>query len=762
MIVSFLILIWWSARLLNKADAKRAGVERELRESEHNLNLSQGVTRIGSWGIDFEKNQGWWSNEAYRLFGYEPHEVPMTQELFIGHVHPSDKDMMLRWMGDCAANIRPPAVDMRIIRRDGAERIFRGEGSAYFEGERLLRMVGTVQDVTERKQAEEQLHLQSAALEAAADAIAVTDKDGLYVWVNKAFETLTGYARAEAIGKNPRILKSGKQDASFYKELWETILSGNVWWGKIINRRKDGVLYVEEQSITPVRRSDGEVTHFVSVKRDISERVQLQDQLIQSEEKWRSVATFAPDMILVADTNATIQFINHTIPTMTVEQVVGRSIYEFVPEKDSPLVRTYVEGALSTGAVSSYEILGIDQLWYFVRVGPIRQGGEIAGVSMIITDITGMKRAEEAVRRSESTLRSFFDSAGMLMGTVEIHGDDIFHISNNRYSEEFFGVSRGSMDQRYAGSLGVPREFIDLWMRHYRRAEETREPVRFEYEHCWERSNKWLSATVSSIPAQPDAVSRYAFIVEDVTAKKSREEAIRLYAEKLERSNQELDQFAYVASHDLQEPVRTISGYAQLLAKRYAGKLDNDADEFIRFIVEGSDRMKRLLQDVLRLSRVTTKAVPSAAVNMNEVLRAVADDLRFSIEEAGATLTNDPLPEVVGDAEQLRQALQNLIGNAIKFHDTKVPVIHVSARQEGDATVFSVQDNGIGIDPKFFDRIFLVFQRLHTREEIPGSGIGLALCKKIVERHGGRIWVESEEGHGSTFSFTLPHRSAIS
>ena len=223
----------------------------------------------------------------------------------------------------------------------------------------------------------------------------------------------------------------------------------------------------------------------------------------------------------------------------------------------------------------------------------------------------------------------------------------------------------------------------------------------------------------------------------------------------LARSNAELEQFAYVASHDLQEPLRMVASFTQLLAKRYRGKLDADADEFIGFAVDGATRMQRLLNDLLAYSRVGTRSKPFVAIDCDSVLSDALANLKPAIEESGAVITHEPLPIVRGDEVQLIQLFQNLIGNAVKFHGQEPLQVHISAKLKDGDWVFAVRDNGIGIAPEQQERIFLIFQRLHHRSEYPGTGIGLALCQRIVERHGGRIWVESEVGKGATFYFTI-------
>jgi light-regulated signal transduction histidine kinase (bacteriophytochrome) len=226
--------------------------------------------------------------------------------------------------------------------------------------------------------------------------------------------------------------------------------------------------------------------------------------------------------------------------------------------------------------------------------------------------------------------------------------------------------------------------------------------------------------------------------------------------EQLNRSNEELGQFAYIASHDLQEPLRMVASYMQLLSRRYKGKLDSDADEFIAFAVDGANRMQRLIQDLLAYSRVETKGNDLLNTSSEGALQQALMHLHGAIEESGALVTHDPLPVVLADEGQLTQLFQNLIGNAIKYQGPGVPRVHISAVGGGGRKwIFSVKDNGLGIDPQYFQRIFGMFQRLHKREEFAGTGIGLAICKKIVERHGGSISVQSRLGQGSTFQFGL-------
>jgi PAS domain S-box-containing protein len=244
----------------------------------------------------------------------------------------------------------------------------------------------------------------------------------------------------------------------------------------------------------------------------------------------------------------------------------------------------------------------------------------------------------------------------------------------------------------------------------------------------------------------------------DITERKIAEEALARYAEDLRRSNLELQQFAYVASHDLQEPLRMVTSYLQLLEQRYHDQLDEDAREFIGYAVDGAARMKALIQDLLTYSRVERAEKIFSPVDTNMVLKNVLDNLSVTIEESNAAITVDTLPTITGDERQITQLFQNLISNAIKFRGERKPEIHIGAERKGNNWVFYVRDNGIGIEAQYLDRIFVIFQRLHNRGKYPGTGIGLAICKKVVERRGGRIWVESQPGEGTTFYFNIPDK----
>jgi PAS domain S-box-containing protein len=288
---------------------------------------------------------------------------------------------------------------------------------------------------------------------------------------------------------------------------------------------------------------------------------------------------------------------------------------------------------------------------------------------------------------------------------------------------------------------------------------------------------RWLAHICSPLYMQHKFLGR-RISNRDITDRKNAEEELRKYREHLEelveqrtaelkkmadeltRSNKDLKEFAYVVSHDLKEPLQVIKGFLMLFEKRYKDKLDEKANEIIRFTVDGAKRMQELIKDLLEYSQVGNRGKEFKPTDCSLILNKAISNLKVSIEESRAVVTHDTLPMVMADAIQLSSLFQNLIGNAIKFHGSEAPMVHISTERKGDEWLFSVRDNGIGIDPKFADRIFAVFQRMHSSDEYPGTGIGLAICKKIVEHHGGRIWVESEPGKGATFYFTIPERQA--
>jgi PAS domain S-box-containing protein len=338
-----------------------------------------------------------------------------------------------------------------------------------------------------------------------------------------------------------------------------------------------------------------------------------------------------------------------------------------------------------------------------------------------------------------------------------------WHVEDGRFiwddfTHPLFGLHHGAFVGTYDGFRALvhsdDRERVHEEMQ---RAIAAGDTLQSSWRTVWpDGSIHDISARAKVLAAATDQQRRMTGVFWDITEQKIADAHLRSLVAELERSNKELEMFAYVASHDLQEPLRMVSSYTQLLERRYSAKLDDDARDFINFAVDGATRMQRLINDLLSFSRVGIRGKPLAPTDVAEVLGSVRVDLGVALEENGTLLTNDDMPEVMADSVQLAQLLQNLIGNAIKFHNGARSHVHVHAAESAESWEFSVRDNGIGIEAEYFERIFVIFQQLHNKSAYPGTGIGLALCKRIVERHGGRIWVESEIGSGSTFFFTIP------
>jgi PAS domain S-box-containing protein len=380
------------------------------------------------------------------------------------------------------------------------------------------------------------------------------------------------------------------------------------------------------------------------------------------------------------------------------------------------------------------------------------------------TELSERKRAEKSLRDSEALYHSLVDTLPINILRKDLRGRVTY--GNRGYCER--------MGRPLSELLGktdydlFPRENADKYLSDDEKVIRSGEMFEdIEEHHAGDGQKLYVHVLKAPVRNAKGDIVGTQVIFWDVTARKLAEEALEKTAAELARSNKELEQFAYVASHDLQEPLRMITSYTQLIAKRYKEQLDSDAKEFMHFAVDGATRMQKLIQGLLEYSRVGTRGKPFVQTRCDEILTSALANLKLAIDEAGAVVTRDPLPEIISDPVQLTQLFQNLIGNALKFRSKDAPRIHIAVerRARADAAtlnvppyewIFRVSDNGIGIEPQYYERIFVIFQRLHTQDKYPGTGIGLAICKKIVERHGGRIWVESRPGEGTTFFFALP------
>ena len=588
-------------------------------------------------------------------------------------------------------------------------------------------------------------------IEQAAEGIILVDADDHHILeANSEFRRLFGYSAEEVAGLTIYDLVAHDRE-SVDRNIELTLKEGNHTVGERRYRRKDGSLVDVIASGSAISYGGRRVLSLVI--QDITERKKAEEELRESEERHRAVVEQAVEGMFLVDAE-TMRIIE---ANAAYQDLLGYSagemqeltLYDLVAH-DRESIDNYTRRIVEEGQRLIVERRHRRKDGSLVDVvasaSVISYGGRRA-MSVVVHDITERKRAEEKLMRSESSLRAAQRMAHL--GDWEYGLDE----DRGRWSDELYRIFG------YAPQEFVPtyRIFFDLVHPDDRRA------VRREVfgtlhdgggsslDYRIVRSDGEVRSVHTEYRVVRDGSGRpigMAGTIQDITERKRMEEDLR-------RSNAELEQFAYVASHDLQEPLRMVSSYTQLLARRYRGRLDEDADEFIGYAVDGAERMQRLINDLLTYSRVGTRGRDLAPTDLSMVLEAARTDLRIAIEESGAQITFGPLPTVRGDRSQLVQLFQNLIGNAIKFRGEETPQIHVGAVRRDRRWVISVRDNGIGIEPDGIERIFVIFQRLHGRGEYPGTGIGLALCKRIVERHGGEIWVESVPGEGSTFYFTL-------
>jgi len=479
---------------------------------------------------------------------------------------------------------------------------------------------------------------------------------------------------------------------------------------------------------------------------------------LESEGKYRALFEYSPDGILISDMDTKgFLYANPAICEMLgydTEELTGMAVSDIHPKDklkhviadfemqasgrkrlalDIPLLRK--DGSILYADVNTTKILltGRECLVGFFR------------------DITERKKLEEELRAALLHTRTLIEASLDPLVTISPEGKitDV-----NEATTKVTGVSRERLIGTDFSSYFTEPEKARLYQTAFEKG------VVINYPLTIRHTSGKLTDVLYNASVYTDETGNVLGVfaaARDITERKQAEEKLRETMKELERSNAELERFAYVASHDLQEPLRMVASYTQLLEKRYKDRLDRDAHEFIDFAVDGAKRMQQLINDLLAYSRVGTRGKTFEATDCEAVLNAAIANLDVAIRESKAKVTHDPLPAVMADEGQLVQLFQNLIGNGIKFHGKKLPCVHVSAKPNGDKWVFSVKDNGIGIDPQYYERIFIIFQRLHG-EEYPGSGTGLAIAKRIVERHGGRIWIESQPDIGTTFHFTMPFK----
>ena len=488
--------------------------------------------------------------------------------------------------------------------------------------------------------------------------------------------------------------------------------------------------------------------------------------LMKAEAKYSALLEAAPDAMVVVNQAGEIVLLNLQAEKQfgyNRDELLGQQVKNIIPEGFAERLITdrtrTAADALAQQIGTGIELSGRrkdgSEFPIEIMLSPLEDAEGIL-VTAAIRDISVRKTAEEALRQSEERLRLVVSNAmdySILMldldGRVVSWNEGAERITGYR-AEEIIGQNFSRFYLAEDVSLGKPAMELAQATGHGRSEDEG-------WRVRKDGSRFYANVVLTALYDETGRLRGFGKITRDITERKRSEERLVKTAENLKRSNDQLEQFAYVASHDLQEPLRMVASYTQLLARRYRGRLDSDADEFIAYAVDGCNRMQGLIRDLLAYSHSGTERKLLREFSGETALNEVLANLRVLIEESGATVTHDLLPSLTTDDTQLVQVLQNLIGNAIKYRGVTAPQVHVSAMKKGGKEwIFSVRDNGLGISPEYFERIFVIFQRLHGQREFNGTGIGLAICKKIVEQLGGRIWVESQPAKGSTFYFSLP------
>jgi PAS domain S-box-containing protein len=661
-------------------------------------------------------------------------------------------------------------IELTGHRKDGSEFPIEIMLSPLDSPEGIL-VTAAIRDITVRKDAERHLAQMEARyrglLEAAPDGMVVVNQRGEIVLLNAHAEKQFRYWRDELIGQKvksiipegfaERLIADGTRTAA-------EALAQQIGMGIELNgRRKDGSEFPIEIMLSPLQSIEG--TLVTAAIRDITVRKEAEKHLAQMEGRYRGLLEAAPDGMVVVNQAGEIVLLNAQSENQfgyRRDELIGQRVTNIIPEGFAERLiadetRTAAE-ALAQQIGTGIELTGSrkdgSEFPIEIMLSPLESTEGIL-VTAAIRDITIRKEAEKHLAQMEGRYRGLLEAAPDGMVVVNQGGEIVLL---NAQAEKHFGYSRDELIGQKVTNI-IPEGFAERLIADGTRtaAEALAQQIGTGIELIGLRKDGTeFPIEIMLSPLESAGGILVTSAIRDITVRKAAEADLVMKVEELNRSNEELEQFAYVASHDLQEPLRMVASYTQLLSRRYKGRLDSEADEFIAFAVDGAKRMQQLIQDLLAYSRVGKKELELLEVSSEESLEQALMNLRGAIGESNALVTHDPLPSVEADQNQLTQLFQNLVGNGIKYQTSGIPQIHISAiRNGGMRWIFSVKDNGLGIDSKYFDRIFGMFQRLHKREEFVGTGMGLAICKKIVERHGGTIFVESQLGHGSTFQFTM-------
>lgn len=734
-----------------------------LEDSENKYRTIVETSYEGIWIIDASAKTTFVNSHMAQLLGYTPEEM-IGKEIY----YFIDKD--LRVNAEKNIEYRKPGIkdihDFKLTRIDGTYLWVILSSSPLFDHKgQYIGALAMVTDITERKQIESKLRKSEENLRRAQRVAHIGNWEwdiitGKITWSEETFhihgidpkeqeptyDELVKYFHPEDIPNFEHVVEDAVKNGIPYTIVFRTIF-------------QDGNTHYIEARGEAIRDNNGKIFKLFGTSMDVTERVHIQS-LLNETQKITKVGGWEYDVEKKTMTWTDELYEIYGVSKEYNPSNIDNDI-EFFSSEDRKIFMNAFYDAINHGTQYDLELkfnsIKGERLWIRTIARPVFQKGKVVKIMGIFKDITGQKNIEQSLRLHTEIIKNM--SEGVYLARLY----DLKIVYTNPKFEQMFGYETGEMIGRDVAIVNAPTE---------KNPEETTneiiEILNKKGEWYGEMKNIkkdgthfWCYASCSLF----DHIEYGKVIVAvhtNITKRKIAEEKLNKTYKDLERSNTELEQFAYVASHDLQEPLRTIYGYTELLESNYKGKLDTDADDFIEYITTGARRMQQMINDLLALSRITTRGEKFSPINIERILKIVIQNLHSLIDENHAIITHDSIPTIIADDSQITQLFQNLIDNAIKFRREETPKIHISCKRINREWVFSVTDNGIGIDKNQFKKLFIIFQRLHSREEYPGTGIGLAMCKKIVERHGGKIWLESEIGIGSIFYFTIPVRPANS
>lgn len=711
-----------------------------------------------------------WNGGAMRLFGYEASEAIGVHFSRFFTRQSQTENVPAKELQHVLADQRLEAEGWR-VRKDGS-RFWANVISSPIHGRdgSVTGFSKVIRDLTERRRLEQRFR---TTIDSAPVAIVMADQGGRIVLANKQAGKLFGYDCDELLERSVEILlpESGRPLRNETNApIADDVDTGLMPFGTTaVGRHKDGHEIAVDTNFSLVTSDDGVYTVVALV--DVSEVQQTRQALVESEKRFRAISDCAPVAIWVCDEGSSCIWLNQKwldYAGDSMDEHLGRGWLRVVHPDDQESARETYEGAFAKREAFTldYRLRRYDgQYRWHTATGTPRfseEGVFLGYVGLSFDDHDArinrqeLERLNDSLRESSAIHRSLIDQSLNFLGLMRLDGT---LIDANRTALTAAGIDEKDV-------LGVPFWETPWWEHSVELQQRLREAVAsvsqgvtdgFEATHL-DADGQVIHVDFSLKPVKDEAGNTIYLIPEgrDITYHKQREAELSDLLEAVEKSNKELEQFAYVASHDLQEPLRKIDAYGQLLQEEQGHLLNEDGQHYLEVVRNGAKRLQKLVRDLLSFSRITTRGNPIESCRASECLSEAISNLELVIKESNASVTFDSLPSVLADHSQLVHLFQNLVGNAIKYRGEADPEIHIGGAFRGQAFEFSVQDNGIGIDEQYFDRIFMIFQRLHNRREYSGTGIGLALCKRIVERFGGTICVTSKVGQGSTFLFTIP------